>query len=426
MAPRQSPAGAWYSSALDSPNVSEASLARLRRMAAAQGIDGAKVFKAGSATPEGQGSTFYPFFVSAIAAGLVPPFSEFFFSVLRHYKLQALHLHPNSVLLLAIFAYYCEAHVGVQPSVALLRHYFYLRTSRGPASACASFIAYGGAIAILNPGKRIEGFRSKWVLVDAGRIHPRLILPTEQPTSSSDWGRAELVDPRAKLVLEKMDADLRPANMAAAKLTGASLLREFLEHQLAPLRQYSLPMWRPRPSPPALADGDLAAVLQSLVGGDVARLEGAPTPLFLRDDWEQVVESMPVFNGDGPVPVETPEEPVDVPSDDSSEEEEGGEREKGPDSEATDGESRAPLPRRRSRALRLSPSDDDEDDDEQDGGSLPPIPKKDRTGLISRGSAPAPRRTAPSASKLPEVDPSSRLSGFKFGRRPPELTGDDP
>ena len=102
------------------------------------------------------------------------------------------------------------------------------------------------------------------------------------------------MDPRARLVLKKMDADLRPASMAAAKLTGASLLREFLEHQLAPLRQYSLPMWRPHPSPVVLADEDLAAVLQSLVGGNVARLEGAPTPLFLRDDWEQVVESMPV------------------------------------------------------------------------------------------------------------------------------------
>ena len=106
MAPRQSPAGAWYSSALDSPNVSEASLARLRRMAATQ------VFKAGSALPEARGSTFYPLSVSAIVAGLVPPFSEFFFSILRHYDLQALHLHPNSVLLLVIFAYYCEAHVG--------------------------------------------------------------------------------------------------------------------------------------------------------------------------------------------------------------------------------------------------------------------------------------------------------------------------
>ena len=69
--------------------MSEASLARVRQMAAAQRVDGAKVFKAGSAVPEGRGSTFYPLFVSAIVAGLVPPFSEFFFSVLCHYNLQA-------------------------------------------------------------------------------------------------------------------------------------------------------------------------------------------------------------------------------------------------------------------------------------------------------------------------------------------------
>ena len=79
--------------------------------------------------------------------------------------------------------------------MALLRHYFSLRTSRGPIFACASFVAYGSSNAISKPGKRIEGFRSKWVMVDAGRIHPRLILPTEKPTSSDDWSRAELVDP---------------------------------------------------------------------------------------------------------------------------------------------------------------------------------------------------------------------------------------
>src|SRR3954464_4006160 len=216
MTPREPLAEAWFSPALDSPNVSEASLARLRRMAVAQGIDGAQVFKVGSATPEGRGSTFYPLFVSSITVGLVPPFSEFFLVVLRHYDLQALHLHPNSILLLAIFAYYCEAHVGVQPSVALLRHYFYLRVTRGFPSACASFVACGGAMAISNPGKRIEGFRSKLVLVDVGRIYPRLILPTEQPVSSSDWSREELTDPCAKPVLEKMDADQKPAGAAAA------------------------------------------------------------------------------------------------------------------------------------------------------------------------------------------------------------------
>ena len=133
---------------------------------------------------------------------------------------------------------------------------------------------------------------------------------------------------------------------------------------------------------------------------------------------------MPVFNGDGPVPAEVPEEPVDVSSSDSSEEKEEGEREKGTDSEA---ESRAPPLRRRSHALRLSLSDDDEDDDEQGGGSLPSILKKDRTRLIPRGSAPAPRRSAdaPPAPKLLEADPCSRLSGFKYGRRLLELAGDD-
>src|SRR3954463_9494072 len=184
-------------------------------------------------------------------------------------------------------------------------------------------------------------------------------------------------------------------------------------------------MWRPHPSPAALGNEDLATVLQYLVGGEVARLEGAPAPLFLRDDWKQVVESMPVFNGDGPVPAVAHEGLVDVSSGDPSGEEGEEEREEGPDSEATDGESRAPLPRRKSRTLRLSSSDDDEVDDVLGSGSSPPIPKKGRTGLIPRGSAPAPGRSADSPS-APEADPSTRLSGFKYGRRLLEFSSDDP
>ena len=95
------------------------------------------------------------------------------------------------------------------PSVALLRHFFFLRINDGHTSGCANFVAAGKANAISKAGKKAEGFRSKWILVDAGRIHPPLILPTEQPSSSDDWSHAELVDPHAKPVLKKMDADLR-------------------------------------------------------------------------------------------------------------------------------------------------------------------------------------------------------------------------
>ena len=85
--------------------------------------------------------------MSSIIAGLVPPFSDFY-AVLQHYRLQALHLHPNSVLLLSIFSFYCEAYVGVMPSVALLCHFFFLRINNGHTSGCANFVAASKANAI--------------------------------------------------------------------------------------------------------------------------------------------------------------------------------------------------------------------------------------------------------------------------------------
>ena len=57
MAPRKTPTEAWYSSALDPPNVSEKNLALTRLMTVAQGSKGAIVLKAGSDQPECMGST---------------------------------------------------------------------------------------------------------------------------------------------------------------------------------------------------------------------------------------------------------------------------------------------------------------------------------------------------------------------------------
>ena len=175
--------------------------------------------------------------------------------------------------------------------MTLLRHFFSLRVSGAQVSACASFIAYSSSNAISKPGKRIEGYQSKWVMMDVGHLHPRLVLPTGQPKSVDAWSRAELVDPCTKVVLRRMNAHLRPSNLGAAKRTGATLLREFLEHRVAPLQEHLLPLWRLggadaalRLSSEALADEDLAAALHSLVGGDVASPVGAPVPLFLHDD----------------------------------------------------------------------------------------------------------------------------------------------
>ena len=82
MAPRKTAPRAplaWYSLALDPPNMSEKNLALALLMTVVQGSEAGKtMLRPGSAQPEGKGSTFYPFFMSAIIADLVSPFSEFF------------------------------------------------------------------------------------------------------------------------------------------------------------------------------------------------------------------------------------------------------------------------------------------------------------------------------------------------------------
>ena len=98
----------------------------------------------------------------------------------------------------------------------------------------------------------------------------------------------------------------------------------------------------------------------------MARPEGSPVPLFLHGDWEQVVNAMPTFNGEGLVPAVAPGDltvlpMVNVSSSDSSGSEEGEEKEEEEeefDSEATSEESEESFPRRRSCTLR-SMSDDD-------------------------------------------------------------------
>jgi hypothetical protein len=74
-------------------------------------------------------ATAQPFFLFSVFAGLVPLFSPFLLAILETYGIQAIHLHPKSITLLAVFAYACEAWIGIKPSVAYFRHLFSLRSS---------------------------------------------------------------------------------------------------------------------------------------------------------------------------------------------------------------------------------------------------------------------------------------------------------
>jgi hypothetical protein len=183
----------------------------------------------------------YPFYLNSIFSGLIPPFSPFFFAILAHYQIQALHLQPNSILLLSVFAFYCEAFVGVQPSVALFRHFFSLCLSGDKCcTACVSFIEVKRkekAEIHLKAGKKVEVYRNRWILMEAKEVNPLLEVPTSLPVQHAGWKSKELTDPLARPVLAWIVAHGR------AKLSGPEIVREFLVQRIAPLQRRPRPLW---------------------------------------------------------------------------------------------------------------------------------------------------------------------------------------
>jgi hypothetical protein len=139
---------------------------------------GATVLKPVGARGDKLDAFYYPIFLHTLFAGLVPPFSDFFLAVLERYQIQVLHLHPNSILVLAIFAYLCEAYIGIPPSVDLFRSFYALRfTANKERSGCVSFritdgmkgvyipIARNGENIVTSVTKKVEDFRKRWFLM---------------------------------------------------------------------------------------------------------------------------------------------------------------------------------------------------------------------------------------------------------------------
>jgi hypothetical protein len=66
------------------------------------------------------------YFSSYAMAGLVPPLASFLLMLLEHYGLQLQHMSPHSIMLVEVFAHFCEMIVGVQPSVCLFQRFHVL------------------------------------------------------------------------------------------------------------------------------------------------------------------------------------------------------------------------------------------------------------------------------------------------------------
>ena len=154
-----------------------------------------------------------------------------------------LHLQPNSVVVLTVFAYLCEAYIGVRPYVALFRHFYSLRAPEGgPCIGCAAFWILDNVkpdIIPMSITKRVDnGFRNRWVLMDPRRSHPVLAVPMATPKKLPGLARAELKIPAMKAVLGRLRA------LHKGNLTAGVVAKDFVARRIAPLQAHKRAMWR--------------------------------------------------------------------------------------------------------------------------------------------------------------------------------------
>ncbi|KAK1665011.1 hypothetical protein QYE76_053170 [Lolium multiflorum] len=184
-------------------------------------------------------ATTYPLLLHCITAGLVLPFSALFKAVLEHYQVSVLHLDPNSITILAIFAFWCEAFVGISPSIALFRPYYSLHlTDPRESSRCLSFIPVLRRVFVpMSLSQPLTHFRGGWLFVDVRKRSPHFNVPAALPAQGCNWESVPFPSARMEALEERI------SNLEAMGLTGEMVAAEFLRQRVAPLQHHSAGMW---------------------------------------------------------------------------------------------------------------------------------------------------------------------------------------
>jgi hypothetical protein len=208
-----------------------------------------------------------PFFLFSVFASMVPPFSPFLLAILETYGIQAIHLHPKSVALLAVLSYACEAWIGIKPSVTYFHHLFYLWPSGlNQSSGCVSFITTTrteGDFIDLKWMKKVEDFRSRWLFIDILEESKVFLVTGVPPVKLTTWASKALHEEALKTLCPWIH-DLRKDG-----ITGTIVGVEFITRRIAPLQNHRRNIWAHR-------------------GGDDIRLH---VNELNTDAWEEVIRA---------------------------------------------------------------------------------------------------------------------------------------
>nr|CAH66347.1 OSIGBa0104J13.7 [Oryza sativa] len=147
-----------------------------------------------------------------ILCRFLPPLSEFLLLVLNFYSLSLLHLNPNSIAFLSIFAHLCETYIGVEPFLDLFCFYYELRwMESNRVSGCVGFRLRDGLksryIPFQCPSSRSK-WRARWFYLQIENSDFIFVVPEEQPDKILSWTAKPTLTPALRSFVKAID-DLR-------------------------------------------------------------------------------------------------------------------------------------------------------------------------------------------------------------------------
>jgi hypothetical protein len=109
-------------------------------------------------------------FVSYFERGFNLPVGDYFCGLLYYYKLELVHLVPNSITIVSMFIHFCEAYLGISPHFLLWRHHFCVKSTSkrsGPVGAVMFCLRSGLKSEWIDSDLRDNnsGWRSEWFYI---------------------------------------------------------------------------------------------------------------------------------------------------------------------------------------------------------------------------------------------------------------------
>jgi hypothetical protein len=164
------------------------------------------------------------------------PAGDLFRGLLYYYRLELVHLVPNSITLVSTFIYFCEAYLGIPPHFLLWRYFFCVK-STGKRSA-----PVGAMMFVLRSGLKAEwidtdlldnttGWRSEWFYIaDQVLGLPRCTGHKLLKISEWDLGLPSCDLEDLKGVLELV------SDMKKRGVTGVAVARLFCRQMIQPIK----------------------------------------------------------------------------------------------------------------------------------------------------------------------------------------------